>query len=217
MTIAASGIVLAGGSSRRLGQDKRSVRLESSQTLLDQTISRVGSVVDDVIVVVATSLQGLADDRVRVVFDDISGRGPLGGIVAGLRATKHDRAMIVACDLPFLSPAALRLMLDVPTSSDLLVPRREDGTLEMLHAVYRRPCVDTAARLLEVGQYRMAGLVPALIEDGLQVGFLGDDFFRSVDPELLTFFNVNTAEDLERARIRASALAERELPGDGCL
>lgn len=202
MTFAASGIILAGGSSHRLGQDKRLLRLESTETLLDQTISRVKEIVDDVIVVASTTPPVTLTDRTRLVFDDVPARGPLGGIVAGLRAARFDRSVVVACDLPFLSTSVLHRMLDLSPDPVLIVPRRRDGTLEMLHAIYDRGCLNTVKRLLEGGQWRMAGLASALVDDGLRVEFLQDDFFNSIDPEYLTFFNVNTPDDLIAARRR---------------
>jgi molybdopterin-guanine dinucleotide biosynthesis protein A len=202
VTQLASAVVLAGGASRRLGQDKRAIALDPSRTLLEQTVARVATVADDVVVVASTLPPHVDLGDARVVPDRISGLGPLGGLVAGLTAVRHARALIVACDLPFLDSVALKAMLDSPVECDLLVPRRRNGTLEMLHAVYRVECSVVAERLIASGRLKLAELADALTDDGRHVHYLDDDFFRPLDPELLTFFNVNTPPDLAEARRR---------------
>jgi molybdopterin-guanine dinucleotide biosynthesis protein A len=204
VTLPASAVVLAGGASRRLGQDKRGIRFGSAPTLLDQTVGRLATLSDDVVVVCSPLTPIAVPPTGRVVADESPGSGPLGGIVAGLRAVRGERVAVVACDLPFLSTSVLRTMLDLPFDYDLLVPRRADGTLEMLHAIYRATCQDVAARLLADGRLKVAGLACALIAEQRSVRYLDEDFFRPVDPDLLTFFNVNTPADLAVARARAA-------------
>src|SRR5207302_1560541 len=114
----------------------------SSDTLLDQTVACLTTLSDDVIVVGSATPPVVQDRRARIVLDDGSGRGPLAGIVTGLGVVANDYSVVVACDLPFLSVDALRLMVECPRTYDLLVPRRPDGTLEMLHAVYHKNCGD---------------------------------------------------------------------------
>jgi molybdopterin-guanine dinucleotide biosynthesis protein A len=198
VTSPVSGIVLAGGRSRRLGVDKRSLYLNSNRTQLAETIDRLATVVDDVIV--AGDPLEIVSRPVTVVADVDVGVGPLAGLVAGLSAVRHDHAIVLACDLPFLNVDLLRGLLALPRDYVLLVPCRSDGTLEMLHAVYSRSIVETLQKYLNSGQRRLSGLPAALERAGLVVRTVNEDWLRQFDPTLRSFFNLNTPTDLERAR-----------------
>ena len=190
MTAPASAIVVAGGRSSRLGQDKRQLRLTSSRTLLEETIERVSALADDV-VVVASDVFVDAGSKVRFVPDPLPGAGPLNGLCGGLSAVQNQYAIAVACDLPFLSVRLLRALLDFPRDFDLLVPRRADGTLEMLQAVYCQTCLDAMRRRLSAGRLKLADLV-----EDVKVRFVDEVDLLPYDPELRSFLNVNTPRDL---------------------
>jgi molybdenum cofactor guanylyltransferase len=201
-----SAIVLAGGKGSRLGQDKRYLRLSSTGSQLVETIQRVSEVADDVVVAVARDPDevkqelALTNARARVVQDVELNAGPLAGLCAALDVVEHDIALVVACDLPLLNVAVLRGLLGRPRDYDLLVPRRADGTLEMLHAVYRRACLDTLRECLAAGRLKLHRAVDDLLAAGRVVRFVDEDEIARDDPSLLTFFNVNTPADLDRAR-----------------
>jgi molybdopterin-guanine dinucleotide biosynthesis protein A len=190
VTASASAIVVAGGKSSRLGQDKRQLRLTSSRTLLEETIERLSALSDDV-VVVGSDLSAVAGPSIRFVADPLPGAGPLNGLYGGLSAVQNEYAVAVACDLPFLSVRLLRVLVDYPRDYDLLVPRRADGTLEMLQAVYRKTCLDAMRRRLSVGRLKLSGLV-----EDVRVRFVDEVELIPYDPELRSFLNVNTPRDL---------------------
>lgn len=79
---------------------------------------------------------------------------------------------------------------------DLVVPRRQSGTLEMLLAVYRRTCLPSARVLLARGRLRLAGLADELVAAGRVVSFVEEDALRALDPGLASFYNLNTPDDL---------------------
>lgn len=187
-----SAIVLAGGKSRRLGRDKRLLRLGTSRTLLEETIARVSALTDDVVVVVSSDPAELGQIAVRMVQDPLPGAGPLNALYAGLSAVVHEFALAVACDLPFLDVGLLRALLDQTRDYDLLVPRRADGRLEMLHAIYRKTCLDAIRRRLDAGHLRLADLTGDVV-----VRFVDEATLVAYDPLLRSFLNVNTPEDLE--------------------
>jgi len=164
--------------------------------------------VDDI--VVAGDPPSDVGDRAIVVPDGQLGIGPLAGLLAGLTSIRHERAVIVACDLPFLSVELLQGLLAVPGDYALLVPRRDDGTLEMLHAIYRTSVIDTLQEYVASGRRRLSGLASALERAGQLVQVVGDDWARRYDPTLRSYFNLNTPADLEQAR---SALnVDRDAP-----
>ncbi len=114
------GVVLAGGQSRRMGRDKALLRLEDGRTLLERTVRVLRTVgLDNVLLSVSSPERALALREAApavaalpVVADDAPGRGPLGGLVAALRARPGHAVLLVACDLPHLDSHALRLVVD---------------------------------------------------------------------------------------------------------
>ena len=197
--MSASALVLAGGRSRRLGADKRRLRLASGRGLLEATIQSVAALADEVLVALGDDVANfaeLASEGVRLIGDAPAGSGPLGGLVAGLAAARNDLVVAVACDLPYLNPELLRWLLSLAPGNDLVVPRRADGTLEMLHAVYRRNCLAVARSRVLAGQLRLSGLAADLLMAGQPVRFVDEVDLRARDPDLKSFLNLNTPEDL---------------------
>jgi molybdopterin-guanine dinucleotide biosynthesis protein A len=208
-----SAIVVAGGQSRRLGQDKRRLAIGSNRALLTETIERVAQLTTEV--VVATGGAPLCPDlipalpSVRQVLDEAPGCGPLGGICAGLAAVQGDLAIVVACDLPFLRVEVLRALLRRAPKADLVVPVRADGRLEMLHAIYRPSCLRVVREAIADGDLRLAALATRLAAAGRTVRFVTEPELAAIDPALQSFVNLNTADDL--AKVQA-LLPVRDMP-----
>ncbi len=189
-----SGIVLAGGSSRRLGIDKNTLTF-AGQCLLEIVIERASAVCTEVIVACGSrSFEPWRGPPVRFVPDAISGQGPLAGLHAALTAAREEFALVVACDMPFLSPRLLAYMAALPRRYEALVPL-VDGRWHPAHAVYARSCLPMIEGLLAQGRNKMEDLI-----DGLRVQPLSEDAVRGSDPGELSLFNLNTARDLTRAR-----------------
>src|SRR5262249_51373148 len=118
----ASAIVLAGGLSQRLGQDKRQGRLlgAARPPLLEDGVSIVARLCEDVVVVL-NDPDAWPNLPARLVPDVYPDGGALGGIYSGLMAAQHAYALAVACDMPFLNPELLRAMLERLRDYDVLV------------------------------------------------------------------------------------------------
>jgi len=187
-----TGIVLAGGKSSRLGQDKALVRLDGATTLAEMAVRCLAPLVEEVIVV--GDVERLAALPARVVPDLYPGAGTLGGIYTGLTAGGHEHAFVVACDMPFLSADLLGYMIALPRDYDVLLPRLARGRYEPLHAVYSRRCLAPIRDRLEIEQYRIIGFLGEV-----RVRYLDEPELRRLDPELRSFHNVNTPDDLLRA------------------
>jgi molybdopterin-guanine dinucleotide biosynthesis protein A len=189
-----SGVVLAGGQSRRLGMDKALLRLDDAP-LLSVVVSRVAEVCREV-VVAADQLERYRDmDLPATLVADVSpGHGPLSGLQAGFKACDADHVLVVACDLPFLNTELLRHMAELPRTYDALVPWA-DGRWHPLHAVYARSCVDEVDAMLTAGGGSMRDLLARL-----DVRRLDEDEIRRLDPEGLSLMNLNDRSDLARAR-----------------
>jgi molybdopterin-guanine dinucleotide biosynthesis protein A len=191
----ASGIVLAGGRSRRLGRNK-ALETIGGQPLIRRVIDRVEEVAEDVVVVVADQAQAQAlplENHHRVVVDLHPGGGSLGGIFSGLSAAQHQWAMVVACDMPFLNLDLVRRMLALREGADAVVPVLGDRP-EPTHAIYSKVCLPFMERLLLASDLKIS-----LFFDKVRVTYLPEEEVLSLDPDRLSFFNVNNPDDLERA------------------
>jgi molybdopterin-guanine dinucleotide biosynthesis protein A len=198
-----TGIVLAGGASRRLGQDKPLLRF-GDRTLLEIVVDRVGAVCEEVIVAAGSRGGGQWPGlSARFVPDGSPGRGPLAGIQAGLRAASFDFALVVAADMPFLNPQLLAFIKDYPRTYEALVLRVR-GRLQPLHAAYARGCLGQVDSLLAEGRGSMKELLSRLT-----VEVLPEEALRRYDPQKLSCFNINRPEDLERAQELMRRAADR--------
>jgi len=190
-----AGIVLAGGQSRRLGVDKARLTLHGERTLLESTIEVLQAVCDELVVVSdAPGRYADLDPAAREVIDVVRGRGPMGGLHAGLLSVEAAFALLVACDMPFLSPGLVAYMAGLPRDYEALVPRVE-GRWQPTLAIYGRVCLPRIERLLEEGRNSLSELVSCL--DTRQ---LTEDELRRHDPQGLSLFNLNEPEDIESAR-----------------
>ena len=196
-----SGIVLAGGKSRRMGQDKTRIRLESGQSLVEQAVARLSDVTDEVIVVTA----GLREDlpNARWASDLYEGAGPLGGIYAGLLACAWSHALVVACDMPFLNVELLRHMAGLPRDYDVLLPSLRRG-VEPLHAVYGKGCIEPARALLKAGRYCILDLY-----ERVRMRYIEEQEVARYDPGGQSFFNINTPDQLRQARNMSRVILDR--------
>lgn len=199
-------IVLAGGKGLRLGRDK-ALETVDGQSLLQRVATQLSSFSNDIIIVTAKGKslpQFFQNPRFRIVADAYPGRGALVGLATGLAASKARYNLAVACDMPFLNPALLRYMLGLKAGFDLVVPRLND-MVEPLHAVYARSCLAPIERLLE---QKKNVRINALFEL-VKVRYVRADEIDRFDPHRLSFFNVNTGTDLERARKLAKEIAKQ--------
>jgi molybdopterin-guanine dinucleotide biosynthesis protein A len=196
-------IVLAGGKGLRLGRDK-ALEVVGGRNLFQRVVSQLSSFNRDIIVVTASGRslpQFNGYPRVRIVTDIYPGNGALGGLHAGLAASDAFYNLVVACDMPFLNRALLQYMVQVSPGFDLVVPR-VGKLVEPLHAVYAKDCLAPIERLLEQGEIRFRALFPLV-----KVRYIEDDEISRFDPEHLSFFNVNTEADLERAQRLAKEMS----------
>ncbi len=185
-------IVLAGGKGKRLGTDKAFLRI-GGQVLIEGIVEKMAQIGDEVIVV-TNSPQRYSHLEARLVGDVYPGKGALGGIYSGLRAARSDYSLVVACDMPFLDLRLLRYMILLSPGQDVVIPRIE-GLTEPLHAIYSRRCLQPIERVLASGGRRIIGFFPEV-----RVRYVEEQEINLFDPRHLSFFNINTPADLEKAR-----------------
>ena len=189
-------IILAGGKSLRLGHDKILEKVGNS-SLLEQVISRVDSLSREIIIVTAeerTFPQFTRQPKIKVVSDIFPGKGSLGGIYTGLVTSKTYYNIIVAADMPFLNQGLLRYMLEVSDGFDFVLPRIKTF-FEPLHAVYSKYCIEPIESLIKQERKIIVELF-----DHVKVKYIEAEEIDKFDPQHLSFFNINTKDDLELAK-----------------
>jgi len=130
---------------------------------------------------------------VRCGSDIRKGIGPTGGLHAGVREVKGDLVAVVACDMPCISARILGHLFSLVDDYDAVIPAWNPEMLEPLHAVYRRSAL--LAYLEEPGHRSLREMTKAL-----KVRFVAIEELRQMDPELLSFTNINKIEELEQMK-----------------
>ena len=195
-----SGVVLAGGMSRRLGRNK-ALEPIGGQPLICRVTERLAQVAEELVVVVNEAERATVlplPPGAKVTVDRYPGKGSLGGLFTGLSAAAQPWAVMVACDMPFLSVALLRHMLSLREGHDAVVPVVEERP-EPLHALYSARCLPFMERRLQADDLKIARFF-----DEVRVRYVPEEELRQLDPELHSFFNINTQEDVDRAMALAA-------------
>ena len=195
VTTSMTGVMLAGGKSRRLGRDKRFVELQG-RTLFERSLSVLESLFPEILVVVAEPHPQLAGLQHRLVTDLIPDCATLGGLYTGLSYATHPRIFAVACDMPFLDPRVVQQMAALSQQADIVMARLANG-LQPMHATYSKSCLPFLEHMAKGGKLKVQDLLEA---EGLTIRLLGEEELRPLDSQFLSFFNVNTSADLEFAR-----------------
>jgi len=193
-------VILAGGFSKRFGQDKGSVRLAGKPLIL-YVVDVVSKLVDDIVVVANSKKQreafaDLFGRKAVVAVDKYEKRSPLVGALTGFEKVQGDYSLLLPCDTPFVSSQIASLLLDLCVNRNAAVPRWPNGYIEPLQAVYHTKSALAAAEKA-VGQDRLE--LRSMIANLSKVRYVSTTVLRQVNPKLLTFFNVNTPEDLKKA------------------
>jgi molybdopterin-guanine dinucleotide biosynthesis protein A len=187
----ACAVVLAGGASSRMGRPKAWLEFHG-EPLMARIVRACAQAACEVIVAAAPG-QALPAVDARRVDDEHPGLGPLAGIEVGLRAARAERVFITSCDVPFLHPEVVRRLLAALDDADAAVLRAGER-IHPLVASYRRSLAALASRL--IAQQRLR---PIFLLEEVRARILDGEAFRDVDPDLLSWENVNTPEDFDRA------------------
>ncbi len=195
--------IQAGGRSSRMGKDKALVQL-GGKRLIEHVLDRTVGLSDDLFIT-TNHPAPLADLQIRLIPDETPGQGALFGLRTALRAGRHDQVLIVGCDMPFLHPALIEYILSLVGQADVIIPRLGEKYEPML-ALYRtETCLPAIDQAIHDDQHRMISFFPSV-----EVLAIEQDMLEALDPELLSFFNINTPEDL----VRAQGLLTRSQSGE---
>jgi molybdopterin-guanine dinucleotide biosynthesis protein A len=207
-----SAVILAGGNGRRLGAEKALLEFDN-RPLICWTAEKLSLAVDEVVVVArdeahAERLQKIIKNfalqpapGVIFTWDRVAGFGPVAGLSAGMEKARGDFAFATGCDLPFLNPQVIERLFELVNEDevgyDAAVPVQPNGFFEPLHCVYHREkMLSACGSALQRAERRIHAPLQELLVRRIHV-----DLLRPIDTDLLSFFNLNTREDLEVARM----------------
>ena len=188
-----TGVIQAGGKSTRMGGEPKALMTVGGKRIIERVVAAVAPAVDDLLLVTNTP-DRYAFLGLTMVPDVYPDSGSLGGIYSGLKAATAESAFTVACDMPFLHPAIVRLVVARAGDGDVVIPRTADQ-LQTLHAVYAKTCLPHIEARLLASRFKIVGF----FDDVRVVEVEEAEVARHRDPALV-FMNVNTPAELERAR-----------------
>ena len=175
--------------------------------MLGRVLDILGQVSEEVIVVVAQGqdLPVGGPGVIPLVETDIyPGKGALGGIYTGVLSSASFHNLVVGADMPFLNPSLLRYLMSLAPGYDVVMPsiNRE---IEPLHAIYSRECLEPMRRQIDCGDLTIRHFL-----HHMKVRYVQENEFAALDPEGLSFFNVNTPADLKKAEALAANFSAPE-------
>jgi molybdopterin-guanine dinucleotide biosynthesis protein A len=206
-----SGIVLAGGKSRRMGGRNKAFLKLDGRPLIEIVVERVRSVCTEVLVVAGDTRPYTKLD-VPLVEDRFHGAGVLGGLHAGLEAASHELALVVGCDMPFLNLQLLCAFAEWAEGFDVAIlrhappalrgfaapgppPRKAGRTeggqyVEPLHAAYRCTCLPAIEAAIRARKRRVVSFFPYV-----RVRTIAPAEIIPIDPDMRSFRNINTPDE----------------------
>lgn len=194
-----TGIILAGGKSRRMGQNKALLRL-GDKTLIEHVICPLREVTDELLLI-TNSPEKYAHLNLPMHGDILPNAGALGGLHAGLTYASHELGLCVACDSPFLQPALLTYLISaMGTEDDAVVPYTEaedtsDKKFQTLCAVYSKRCLPVIEQMVSASELRVHQLYRHI-----RCREVPPAIWKTFDAEGVSFFNVNTRADFVLAQ-----------------
>ncbi|MEQ8674247.1 MAG: molybdenum cofactor guanylyltransferase [Aggregatilineales bacterium] len=186
-------VVLAGGESRRMGENKAFVML-GDKPLITHTLARLSQLDTAETLIITRNPSQYTHLEARIIQDEGTGRGPLNGICSAIKHCNTEYIFVVACDMPFINAGWVRWLYAQRSNYDAVVPHF-DGYPQSLHALYQRRCSEPFAAQISLNNYRMEHAL-----EKINMHFIYDAPPRANDHHSETFFNVNTPEDLSHAR-----------------
>lgn len=184
--------IIAGGKSSRMGTDKSFVEL-LGKPMIEHLLSRVTDLGQAETILITNCPAEYIHLDLPMYGDVLPEKGSLGGIYTALFYSKTPRTLVIACDMPFVHPALLKHMLTLYEGFDVVAPR-VNGYPEGFHAIYSRACLNLIRQNLDADKLKVTDFYSKVT-----VRYLDEAEYQVFDPQRLSFFNVNTPQDLQEA------------------
>jgi molybdenum cofactor guanylyltransferase len=195
-----TGIILAGGMNRRMEGRNKALLSVGDQSIVNRQIDLLGELFEQVILVTNQPLEFVAWECL-IVSDLLPVRSSLSGIHAGLYYSRFSHAFITACDMPFLKKEMVQLLIqNLEPKWDVIVPVTKEG-YQPLCAVYSQRCLKIIEDQAGKGDLKISKLYSKI-----KVKRIDEESLRQIDPDLVSFFNINTQEDLALSQKMRAAL-----------
>ena len=186
--------IIAGGKSRRMGRDKAFLQL-GGKSLLGRVIAAAAHLDPAETIIIADRRADYAAFGLPVYPDVLPDKGSLGGIYSALHHATTEYTLTLACDMPFVNPDLLRYMRSlIDGETDIIAPR-VNGYPQALHAIYRATCAHPIRQQLNQNRLKIIRFY-----DGMRLRYIDEAEYAPYDPAGLSFENLNTPEELARAR-----------------
>jgi len=187
----ASAVVLVGGKSSRMGRAKALLPFDG-EPLIVHVIRALKKMFAETVVVAAPD-QELPSLPAVLVRDEVAYQGPVSGIYHGLKAATKEVCFVTSCDAPFLNLQLISQLLAQISDCDVVVPYWQQR-FQPLHAVYRTSVLPLLKEQLERGELR-----PIFLYDKVRTRKIQEDEIRQLDPEGLSFLNMNSPAEYDAA------------------
>ncbi len=205
---AVAGFVPAGGVSRRMGRPKALLSLDG-ETMIERQAGLLRAVTCEVFGAgwpanIPTSKLPKVLSKLRLIPDDLPGRGPLGGIYTGLKHTRTEYNLFLGCDMPYVQAGLLEYLCRraLETRSDVTLPKSRARRLNPVCAVYRRRALPAIRTSLEAGEYKISQFFPRVHCEAIP----RREIARAGFPRMI-FDNMNELEDYEAAKKKLSVVS----------
>lgn len=195
----ASAIVLAGGFSQRFGEDKALVKLAGKPLIL-HVLDNLPRNIDEKIVAVSsekqkTNLENVVRGKADIAVDKMNIQSPLVGALTGFENVNHEYCMLLPCDTPFVSSEVTMLLLELCINRSAAIPRSPECFIEPLQAAYdAEGAAEAAKTALAQGDKNLQSMIDCLSN----VRYVSTLVIRQIDPKLISFYNINTLNDLKK-------------------
>ena len=178
-----------------MGMDKRYLSVHG-KPLLDRVLSVLLAVFPEVLLVLAAEEDlPRQDDRIKVVTDLLPGCAAVGGLYTGLSCSRYPQVFVVACDMPFINPAVVELFSQKEEATDIVLAQLVNG-LQPLHGLYSKTCLPFLKEMIDARDLRLQNIAD---KQGLTVHRISESEITGLDPQLLSFLNLNSPADVELA------------------
>jgi molybdenum cofactor guanylyltransferase len=196
-----TGVILAGGKNSRFSGKNKALVHVGGKRILDRIYEVFTILFDKIILVTNDPVQYMEWDF-DIVTDIFPIRSSLTGIHTGLFYITTPYAFFAACDIPFIKKELIEILLDsVEPSIDIVIPETSKG-LEPLCSVYSKRCLKPVEEQLEKQSLKIERMFQKV-----RVKKISEDILRTIDQDLLSFSNINTPDDLTRAKQAATKLS----------
>ncbi len=184
-------VILAGGKSRRLGQDKAWLKI-GGQAIIRRTLACLSPLFEEVIIVGPAYAGEFQELGVKIIPDELPETGPLGGLYSGLKASSCEWVFCCACDMPFLNSKLIAALKSQANHYNAIICKWA-GKTHPLHSFYTKSCLPVIQNNLENNQLKMMDILPLLT-----VKYVDEKFIAQYDADGSSLFNLNTPKNLKQ-------------------